>query len=362
MGEAEAAVKAGMRYISVCSGVEAASLAWEPLGWSPLAFAEVEKFPSAVLAHRWPDVPNLGDMTAWRSWPAEMLAAADVLVGGTPCQAFSVAGRRGSLSDERGNLSLQFVELANAIDDLRRAVERRPSTVVWENVPGVFSTDDNAFGCFLGAMAGCGEPLVPPRGLRWQRAGVVDGPRRRLAWRVLDSQHFGVPQRRKRVFVVAHERSLGWACADALLPVREGLPGDSEARGSPGSGTSPGASGGARAGRGAVAHTLRGEGFAGSEDGSGRGTPLVPVVSGPILSGNSPTGGRSRPGDSVDTLVVAGVSHHIAFNNRQDPISGPVAQPVTAKDNGGGVLAFDWTTGGAAAGTGGAGTDIAHCL
>lgn len=191
-----------LRYLSVCSGIEAASMAWEPLGWQPAAFAEVEKFPSAVLAHHWPQVPNLGDMTQFREW-REHFADTDLLVGGTPCQAFSVAGLRRSLEDERGNLSLTYIHLLDEIDNARIAAGRPSAICVWENVPGVLSTKDNAFGCFLGALAGSGCALQPPGG-RWANAGYVRGPKRQVCWRVLDAQYFGVAQRRRRVFVVAN--------------------------------------------------------------------------------------------------------------------------------------------------------------
>jgi DNA (cytosine-5)-methyltransferase 1 len=190
-----------MRFGSVCSGIEAASVAWEPLGWTAAWFSEIEPFPCAVLKHHYPDVPNLGDMTKLpdliRSGQVEV---PDILCGGTPCQAFSVAGLRQSLDDERGNLSLTFCEIADAID------EQRKSIIFWENVPGVLSTKDNAFGCFLGALAGEDDALVPPGG-RWANAGFVDGPKRAVAWRVLDAQYFGVAQRRRRVFVVASARA-----------------------------------------------------------------------------------------------------------------------------------------------------------
>jgi DNA (cytosine-5)-methyltransferase 1 len=192
-----------VRYLSVCSGIEAASVAWEPLGWEPAAFAEVEKFPSAVLAHHWPQVPNLGDMTKWREWPKDLLESTDLMVGGTPCQAFSVAGLRRSLEDERGNLSLIYCHLLEAIDEARAAAGRPSAICVWENVPGVLSTKDNAFGCFLGALAGSGCALQPP-GERWANAGYVRGPKRQVCWRVFDAQYFGVAQRRRRVFVVAN--------------------------------------------------------------------------------------------------------------------------------------------------------------
>ena len=161
-----------LRYLSVCSGIEAASMAWEPLGWQPAAFAEVEKFPSAVLAHHWPQVPNMGDMNNHEQWD---LPAIDLLVGGTPCQSFSVAGLRKGLRDPRGGLMLTFLEIAQ---------RRRPRWIVWENVPGVLSSHGGRdFGAFLGALGSLGYG--------W-------------AYRVLDAQWFGVAQRRRRVFVIAN--------------------------------------------------------------------------------------------------------------------------------------------------------------
>lgn len=183
-----------MRYLSVCSGIEAATVAWHPLGWAPVAFAEIEPFPAAVLQHHWPHVPNLGDMTKidGRQYRDDV----DILVGGTPCQAFSIAGLRQGLSDARGNLTLTFVELADAI---------QPSFILWENVPGVLSSKDNAFGCLLAGLAGENEALLPS-GKRWTDAGCVYGPTRTVAWRTLDAQYFSVAQRRRRVFVVACPR------------------------------------------------------------------------------------------------------------------------------------------------------------
>ncbi|QKZ96221.1 phage N-6-adenine-methyltransferase [Enterobacter cloacae] len=195
-----------MKYGSVCSGIEAASKAWEPLGWKPAWFSEIEPFPSAVLAHHWPEVTNLGDMTqisdAVRTGNVE---APDVLVGGTPCQAFSIAGLREGLSDDRGQLTLSYVELANAIDAKRRERGEPETIIVWENVPGVLSSKDNAFGCFLAGLAGESSELQSAGG-KWTHAGCVSGPERVIAWRVLDAQFFGVAQRRRRVFVVASAR------------------------------------------------------------------------------------------------------------------------------------------------------------
>jgi DNA (cytosine-5)-methyltransferase 1 len=198
-----------MKFGSVCSGIEAASVAWHPLGWTAAWLSEIEPFPCAVLKHHYPDVPNHGDMTLL---PEKILSgqveAPDLFCGGTPCQAFSVAGLRNSLDDARGNLSLTFVGIANAIDHVRSLRGDAPAIVFWENVPGVLNTKDNAFGCFLGALAGESDPIKPPGGgeSRWTNAGCVFGPQRTVAWRVLDAQHFGVAQRRRRVFVVASAR------------------------------------------------------------------------------------------------------------------------------------------------------------
>jgi len=291
-----------IRFLSVCSGIEAASVAWEPLGWTPVAFAEIDPFPSAVLAYRFPHVPNLGDFT--RITAADV-GAIDLLVGGTPCQPFSVAGLRGGLADDRGNLALEFLRLAD---------RTRPRWLVWENVPGVLSTNGGRdFGAILGGMVELGYGF---------------------AYRVLDAQHFGVPQRRRRVFVVGY---LGdWRPAAAVLFERHCLQGHSPPRRekrkgiahdvAPCLGTS--GRGFSRVGetRGQdpvivastgdishclnaggmgridyetetlIAHSLRADGFDASEDGTGRGTPIIPIA--------------------------------IAFHARQDPDSGSVTHPL----------------------------------
>lgn len=181
-----------MKYLSVCSGIEAATVAWHPLGWQPVGFSEIEAFPSAVLAHHYPDVPNLGDMTKYKEWNLEPI---DLLVGGTPCQSFSVAGLRRGLEDPRGNLALTYVGILDRF---------RPEWCVWENVPGVLSSNGGRdFGSFLGALVDLGYGF---------------------AYRVLDAQYFGVAQRRRRVFVVGH---LGdWRRAAAVLFEPESLRGD----------------------------------------------------------------------------------------------------------------------------------------
>jgi DNA (cytosine-5)-methyltransferase 1 len=172
-----------VNYLSVCSGIEAATVAWHPLGWNPVGFSDIEKFPSEVLNHHYPNVTNFGDMTKYKEWN---LGTVDLLVGGTPCQSFSVAGLRKGLEDPRGNLALVYCGILDHF---------RPKWFVWENVPGVLSSGGGRdFGSFLGAVAELGYGF---------------------AYRVLDAQYFGVAQRRRRVFVVG---CLGdWRSAAAVL-------------------------------------------------------------------------------------------------------------------------------------------------
>jgi DNA (cytosine-5)-methyltransferase 1 len=327
-----------MRYLSLFSGIEAASLAWQSLGWECVGVAEVDPFCCELLAQRFPTVPNLGDVTAPDFIERAKSLAPDLVVGGSPCQSFSVAGLGKSLSDARGNLTLRFVEVVRGID---------PDFVVWENVPGILPKRDNPFGCFLAGLVGADAPLVPPVGSRWTNAGLVAGPKRTAAWRVLDAQWYGVAQRRSRVFVVSG-RARDFRCAEILLeqpcvrrdPPPRGTPGQgvaADVAGSLGGGsgkrgwcddtdrasfvacfggnntggaidvaTACNAHGGTGrsdfesetfvagtlcgSGRAAgsatqqdaesgllVAHSLRANGFDASEDGTGRGTPLVPV-------------------------------------------------------------------------------------
>ena len=178
-----------MKYLSVCSGIEAATVAWHQLGFKPVGFSEIEKFPSQVLTHHYPDVNNYGDMTKYKEWD---IGTIDILVGGTPCQSFSVAGLRKGMADPRGNLALVYCAMLDHF---------RPQWFVWENVPGVLSSNGGRdFGSFLGAVAELGYGF---------------------AYRVLDAQNFGVPQRRRRVFVVG---CLGdWRRAATVLFERESL-------------------------------------------------------------------------------------------------------------------------------------------
>ncbi len=224
-----------MKYISICSGIEAASTAWHGLGWTPLAFSEIEPFPSAVLAQRYPDVPNLGDMSKYREWPEELLAECELLVGGTPCQAFSVAGLRKSLDDERGNLSLIYVHLFHHINEIRRKHGRSPAIALWENVPGVLSTKDNAFGCFISGLLVVDDTLETQDG-KWPKAGFLGSETVRVGYRVLDAQYFAVAQRRRRVFLVAVPCELiasagERACPSEILSLRESVLGNPPTRG-----------------------------------------------------------------------------------------------------------------------------------
>lgn len=272
-----------LAYGSVCSGIEAATVAWHPLGWRPQFFSEVAAAPRAVLAHHYPEVPCHGDFTTIQ---AGDFGAIDLLVGGTPCQSFSLAGLRGGLADDRGNLALQFLRLADRL---------RPRWLVWENVPGVLSSNGGRdFGAILGGMVQLGYGF---------------------AYRVLDAQYiridgFGraVPQRRRRVFVVGHLG--GWRRSAAVLFERASLRGDLAPRREAQAGVAAGTLGGTSPGGGwrfgadeaaaghLVAHSLRGEGFDASEDGTGRGTPIVPVAFG----GNDTRG----PIQVATTLIAHG--------------------------------------------------------
>ena len=188
-----------MKYATVCSGIEAPSVAWHSLGWQPVFFSEIEKAPSRLLSHHYPNVPNLGDMNHINT--QDYARTIDLVCGGTPCQSFSVAGLRQGMADPRGNLALVFLRLVDQI---------RPTWVLWENVPGVLSSNGGRdFGAFLGALGKLGYGF---------------------AYRVLDAQYFGVPQRRRRVFVVGHIGGQWQRCA-AVLFESESMSGHFEAGG-----------------------------------------------------------------------------------------------------------------------------------
>ena len=272
----------------MCSGIEAASVAFRPLGWRAAWLSEIEPFPCAVLEHHYPGVPNLGDMTLIADRiDAGEIEAPDMLCGGCPCQSFSVAGLRKSLSDERGNLTLEFIRIADAIDRVRRNHGKPPAWVLYENVPGILSTQDNAFGALLGGLCG-GDAAIDAPAAGWPSAGVVAGPARVVAWRVLDAQFFGLAQRRKRVFVLALGGAGGWACADALLPVVDSLSGHPAPSREAGQGTAIGA----------LAGTSPGGGWRVGADEAAAGQ----IVSQPLLAK-----GNSSHDDSKETYIA--VSH-----------------------------------------------------
>jgi DNA (cytosine-5)-methyltransferase 1 len=315
-----------MNVLTVCSGIGAPEVAWRGLGWHYVAGADIEPFPNAVRAHHFPEVPNWGDMTKFAEWPD---ATVDLLVGGTPCQSFSVAGLRKGLADPRGNLALTFLAIA---------AKYAPRWILWENVPGVLSSGQGRdFGSFLGGLAQCGYG--------W-------------AYRVLDAQYFGVPQRRRRVFVVGH---LGdWRRAAAVLFERHSLQGHPAPRRQAGQDvagtfTSRARSGGwstdvdlaagnymqpvpstgdvshclNAGGMGRqdyetetlIAHSLRAEGFDASEDGTGRGTPLVPVAIQERAVSENPDNGPQGAGFRTDgqafTLEARNKVQAVAFMENQ---------------------------------------------
>ena len=321
-----------MRYLSVCSGIEAVTVAWQSLGWCPAMFAEIDPFCAWVLHERYgaarpihmpgPNIAdtrrevrqraaairnvmalpvqgailNLGDFTRIG---ADDCGAIDLLVGGTPCQPFSIAGKRAGLDDARGNLTIEFARLAGRL---------RPLWLVWENVPGILSIDGGrTFGAFLGMLVKLGY-------------GV--------AYRILDAQFFGVPQRRRRVFVVGH---LGdWRRATAVLFEHHSLSGNPSPRRAPREELAPTLSarthGGGGPGTdfdldgGLIAHSLSANGFDASEDGTGRGTPITPILEVGARTGNSSGDPRcgigiGNSGDPMFTLQ-SGKQHAIGFNLR----------------------------------------------
>jgi len=247
-----------VRYLSVCSGIEAATVAWHPLGWEPVAFSEIETFPRAVLAHHYPTVPLHGDFTTIKG---DEHGSVDVLVGGTPCQDFSVAGLRAGLAGVRGNLTLEFLRLAGRL---------RPAWIVWENVPGVLSLNKGrAFGAVLGGLAQLGYGF---------------------AYRILDAQYFGLAQRRARVFVVGH---LGdWRRAAAVLFERESLHGHPAPCRQAGEGIAP-----------TIAARTQGGGGLGTDFDCDGG--LIASDVSPSL--NTSNNGKTPPGidvDTADSLIV----------------------------------------------------------
>lgn len=185
---------------SLCSGIEAASFVLEPLGIKPLWLSEIAEFQSRFLATKYPHAPNLGDMN---DIPAKIeggeVPVPDMLCGGTPCQAFSLAGWRNGINDDRGQLTLKYIDIVNAIDKRRLSEGKTRSVFFWENVEGALTDKTNAFGCFLAGLLGLEEPIKVNK---WTTAGVAFGKERNIAWRVMDAKYFGLPQQRRRVYLL----------------------------------------------------------------------------------------------------------------------------------------------------------------
>lgn len=190
-----------MTFGSVCSGIEAAQLAFSPLGFKQIWSSEIAEFPSKVLDFHYPNIPNVGDMTTIPDLISQRkYDAPDLFCGGTPCQAFSLAGWKNGLADKRGQLTITFIEIANAIDEIRASDQKKPSIVLWENVEGVLNDKTNAFGSFIAGLAGFDEELKVSK---LTKSGYIEGPSRNVAWRVIDAKYFGLAQQRKRLYVLA---------------------------------------------------------------------------------------------------------------------------------------------------------------
>ncbi len=204
---------------SICSGIEAASLVFKPLEIQPIWLSEIAAFPSSFLAYKYPEIPNLGDMNEIAKMIDDgKVEAPDIICGGTPCQAFSLAGWRNGINDHRGQLTLTYIDIINSIDKKRLKEGKDRTVFFWENVEGVLTDKTNAFGCFLAGLLGLDEPLISHCGInktrktkegsdsiiypRWPNAGIVYGKDRNIAWRVLDAKYFGLPQQRRRIYVL----------------------------------------------------------------------------------------------------------------------------------------------------------------
>ena len=194
-------MKDKLTFGSVCSGIEASQLAFAPFGYEQLWSSEIAEFPSKVLHHHYPNIPNLGDMTELPDLILNgKVEAPDMFCGGTPCQAFSLAGWKNGLADKRGQLTITFIEIANAIDEIRAKDNKDQSIILWENVEGVLNDKTNAFGNFIAGLAGFDDEIKVKK---WTKSGYLEGPNRNVAWRVIDAKYFGLPQQRKRLYVLA---------------------------------------------------------------------------------------------------------------------------------------------------------------
>jgi DNA (cytosine-5)-methyltransferase 1 len=186
---------------SICSGIEAASVAWKDIGYNFLWFSEIADFPTRFLKYKYPTVNNLGNMCDIPSKIANNeIESPDLICGGTPCQAFSLAGWKKGLEDHRGNLTLKFVDIIEENDKQRSLQGKKQTIVFWENVEGVLKDKTNAFGCFLASLAGFDNEISISK---WPESGLIHGPKRNIAWRILDAKYFGLPQQRRRLYVLA---------------------------------------------------------------------------------------------------------------------------------------------------------------
>jgi DNA (cytosine-5)-methyltransferase 1 len=197
-------MKNKLTFGSVCSGIEASQLAFAPYGYEQLWSSEIAEFPSKVLDFHYPTIPNVGDMTNIPELILQKkIEAPDLFCGGTPCQAFSLAGWKNGLADKRGQLTITFIEIANAIDEIRKKEKKGRSIVLWENVEGVLNDKTNAFGNFIAGLAGFDDEIKVPK---WSKSGYLEGPNRNVAWRVIDAKYFGLAQQRKRLYVLAGDK------------------------------------------------------------------------------------------------------------------------------------------------------------
>ncbi|MCK5854549.1 MAG: DNA (cytosine-5-)-methyltransferase [Sulfurovaceae bacterium] len=195
-----------MKFGSICSGIEAASLSFGSVGIEPSWFSEISDFPSSVLTHHYPTINNHGDMNNIPNLVLNRdIDAPEILCGGTPCQAFSLAGLQEGLTDSRGQLTLKFIEIADAIDTIRVEDNKKKSIILWENVEGVLRDKTNAFGHFIAGLSGLEIPIEVKK---WSSSGILYGKTRNIAWRVLDAKFFGLPQQRKRLFVIATDTDI----------------------------------------------------------------------------------------------------------------------------------------------------------
>lgn len=316
-----------MRYLSLFSGIEAASVAWKPLGWTCVGVAEIEPFPCAVLKHHYPDVPNLGSVLGITGEMIAALGPIDLVVGGSPCQDLSVAGKRAGLVGERSSLFHQQIRIFHAARLLCGA-----RWLVWENVPGAFSSHAGAdFAAVVGAMAGC-SVVVPAK--RWGTEGVALGKHGLVEWCVLDAQWFGVAQRRRRVFAVLDTGD--WPNRPPILLERESLRGDSApsreagkvastipARSAAGRGIRTDCDGGLITSTGEVSHCL-------NAGGMGRQDYETETLIAHTLRGEGFD--ASEPTCAVDGCMTkphaAGFcrSHYARFKRHGDPLAGRVAE------------------------------------